>query len=195
MKEPRASQSAVIFSYYKSKPNQEIYHAEIVDWATKEWLRITGLPLRDPDRAIRKLGQEGHLVKVAKGIYKYDPSHAKKRKLEDFTPAQKQEILQRDDYKCVACGRGVADGVELQIDHIKAKDLDGKAAIDNGQTLCAQHNFQKKNYGQTEFGKKMFIRLYNSAKSADDSETMDFTSDVLEAYEKHGIDNQVIWKR
>ncbi len=44
------------------------------------------------------------------------------------------------------CGRGKSDGVEIQADHIKPKELGGKAEIANGQTLCAQHNFQKKYY-------------------------------------------------
>ena len=67
-------------------------------------------------------------------------------------------------YKYVICGRGKADGVEIQADHIKPKELGGKAEIENGQTLCAQHNFQKKYYKQTETGKKFFIRLYEVAK-------------------------------
>ena len=46
------------------------------------------------------------------------------------------------------------DGVELQVDHIKPKDKGGKATFENGQTLCATHNFRKKNYRQTETGKK-----------------------------------------
>ena len=42
------------------------------------------------------------------------------------------------------CGGGRAEGVEIHADHIKAKEFGGKAEIENGQTLCAQHNFQKK---------------------------------------------------
>ncbi len=75
----------------------------------------------------------------------------------DFTELQKQEIMKRDSYRCVFCGRGREHGVELQVGYIKPKDQGGKATIDNGVTLCAQHNFQKKNYSQTESGKRFFI--------------------------------------
>ncbi|GMV77255.1 MAG: hypothetical protein AMXMBFR79_03900 [Chitinophagaceae bacterium] len=32
-----------------------------------------GEVFRDPDRGIRKLAQQGQLIKVGKGIYRYDP--------------------------------------------------------------------------------------------------------------------------
>ena len=83
-------------------------------------------------------------------------------------------FFKRDNYRCVICGRGKAAGVEIQADHIKPKELGGEAEIENGQTLCAQHNFQKKYYKQTETGKRMFIRLYELAKKNNDKELIDF---------------------
>lgn len=187
----KISQATLILQYYKDHPKQNIPHSKAVDWATQEYQKLTGKILRDPDRAIRKMSQEGLLIKVSKGIYKYDPDYVIKRELEDFTPAQKQAILERDGYKCVICGRGKENGVELQIDHVKPKELDGKATIDNGQTLCAQHNFQKKTYGQSEMGKKMFLRLYANAKTEGDQEMQDFCKAVLETYDRFGIDGHI----
>ena len=115
--------------------------------------------------------------------------------MEDFTAAQKEEILKRDGYKCVICGRGKKDGIDLHIDHIKPKDLGGEATVENGQTLCSQHNFIKKNLKQTETGKKMFIRLYELAKSENNEELIKFCTDVLEAYEKHDINGHIIWEK
>jgi len=135
------------------------------------------------------------LIKISKGIYKYDPNFVINRELEDFTTEQKKAILERDNYRCVICGRGREDGVELQIDHIKPKDLGGKATIENGQTLCAQHNFKKKNYKQTETGKKMFIRLYDLAKSVGDTETQNFCSQILEVFEKNDVNGHIEWKK
>ncbi len=155
----------------------------------------TGNVFRDPDRAIRKLSQSGFLIKIAKGVYKYDPSRAYKRELQDFTPAQKEAILKRDGYKCVICGRGRKEGVELQVDHIKPKDLGGEATIENGETLCAQHNFIKKNLKQTETGKKMFIRLYELAKSENNKELLEFCEDILKTYEKHKINGHIEWSK
>ncbi|WP_235852195.1 HNH endonuclease [Helicobacter mehlei] len=43
--------------------------------------------------------------------------------LEDFSPALKKQILERDGYACVICGAGQKEGMELHVDHIKPKDL------------------------------------------------------------------------
>ncbi len=93
------------------------------------------------------------------------------------------------------CGKGIKEGVELHIDHIKPKDLGGKAEIENGQTLCAQHNFHKKTLKQTETGKKMFIRLYELAKKEGNNEIVEFCTNVLEVYEKMNINGHIEWKR
>jgi len=156
----KVSQLDIIKEFFINNPNRDIKHSEVVDWVTEEFKKRTGNVFRDPDRGIRSLSQKGFLIKVAKGVYRYDPEFVKNRELEDFTSSQKKQILERDNYKCVICGKGRKEGVELHIDHIKPKDFGGKAIVDNGQTLCAQHNFIKKNFKQTETGKKMFIRLY-----------------------------------
>ena len=187
------NQQDLILSYYKKFPGKEIVHAEVVDWVTNEYSKLTGKVLRDPDRAIRKLAQEGQLIKISKGIYKYDPGYIVKKDLEDFSQKDKKYILKRDGYRCVICGKGALNGIELHVDHIKPKDFGGKAIISNGQTLCAQHNFQKKNYNQTETGKKMFIRLMEAAESIGDRDTVEFCKNILLVYEKFNINGHIEW--
>ncbi|MDR1215319.1 MAG: HNH endonuclease [Treponema sp.] len=189
------TQKKLVIEFFEKNPYRDIKHPEVVDWLTKEWLKRKGEVFRDPDRAIRLLSQQGFLQKISKGVYRYDPDYIKTRELEDFTPAQKEEILKRDNYRCVLCGRGLADGVELQVDHIKAKDYGGKAIIENGQTLCAQHNFKKKNYNQTETGKKMFIRLYEASKAIGDTDTQKFCTEILEVFEQNNVNGHIVWKK
>jgi len=93
------SQSALIMEYFQSNPNRDIPHAEFVAWALNEFQKRTGRVFADPDRGIRKLHQDGFLVKVKKGVYRYDPSLVSKKNLEDFTPAIKLAIFARDGYK------------------------------------------------------------------------------------------------
>lgn len=185
----------MLIEYFQRHPNKNIPHPEVVDWATAEYLKRTGKIFRDPDRGIRKLHQEGMLIKVSKGVYLYDPKQVEHRDLEDFSPELKKEIFERDDYKCVICGKGLKDGVEIHADHIKPKDLGGRATLENGQTLCSQHNFLKKNFRQTETGKKMFIRLYELAKAEKNEELLKFTTEILETYEKNGINGHIVWTR
>ena len=185
----------LIMEYFYAHPNEDLKHGPIVDWVTEEWLKTHETPPRDPWRAIRALHQQGFLIKVKKGVYRYDPASVNQRELEDFMPEQKEEIFKRDNYRCVICGRGPQNGYEIHADHIIPKDLGGKAEISNGQTLCSIHNFRKKNYKQTETGKKMFIHLYELSKEIGDKNTMQFCEEVLETFEKHHVNDHIEWNR
>nr|BAV59416.1 type II restriction enzyme [Candidatus Endomicrobium sp. MdDo-005] len=189
----KITQKEIIKEYFINNPNRDIKHPEVVDRVASTYKKRTNKVPRDPDRAIRKLAQCGFLIKKGKGVYRYDPNCVFNRELEDFTLKQKRKILKRDGYKCVVCGKSAADGIELQVDHIKPKDLGGKAIIENGQTLCAKHNYRKKNCKQTESGKKMFIRLYELAKKIGDKKFEDFCRDIL--FDKHDINGHIEWKK
>lgn len=192
---PSTNQLELLMEYFRKNPNRDISHPEIVDWATQEYTKRTGKIYRDPDRGIRNLHQRGFLIKVSKGVYRYDPDSVNERQLEEFTPEQKKAILERDDYRCVVCGRGVNEGVELHIDHIKPRDFGGKAILENGQTLCSQHNFLKKNFKQTETGKRLFIRLYDLAKKEGNKELVRFCGEILKVFEKNDINGHIKWVR
>lgn len=192
----KSSQLDLIMEFFKKNPNRNIEHPEVVDWVVKEWNNRTGKVFRDPDRGIRSLHQKGYLQKISKGVYRYDPDFVVLRDdLEDFTPQLKKQILERDNYKCVICGMGKKEGVELHVDHIKPKDLGGKATLENGQTLCSKHNFLKKNLKQTETGKKMFIRMLEIAKKSNEQDLIDFLEEVLSVYEKYNINGHIVWKK
>jgi len=140
MKKKRKSIRDFIIEYFQARPKEDISH----DWVEEKYKRLYHKKPRDTWRSIRNLHERGFLIKVKKGIYRYDPDVMRQRELEDFTPQQKEAILKRDGYRCVICGRGRKDGVELHVDHIKPRYLGGKSTIENGQTLCAQHNLIKK---------------------------------------------------
>ncbi|EAH7597868.1 HNH endonuclease [Campylobacter upsaliensis] len=98
------SQLDLIMEFFKAK--RDIKHPEVVDWVVKEWQKRTGKVFRDPD-GIRSLHQKGYLQKIAKGVYRYEPDFvALRQDLEDFSPALKKQILERDNYKCVICETG-----------------------------------------------------------------------------------------
>ncbi|KJJ85150.1 HNH endonuclease domain-containing protein [Candidatus Omnitrophus magneticus] len=195
IKNSQLVQKDLVIEYFKKNPNKDIKHPEVVDWVVEAYKKRTGKVFRDPDRAIRQLAQSGFLIKINKGIYKYIPDKVHPKKLEDFTASQKKIILKRGGYKCAICGRGEKEGVELHIDHIKPKDSGGSAIIENGQILCSQHNFIKKNLRQTETGKKMFINLYELSKKENNEELSKFSADVLAIYEKYKINGHIVWEK
>jgi 5-methylcytosine-specific restriction endonuclease McrA len=197
MKRPKQRKTIreLIQEYFQQHSNTDLPHGPVVDWVTEQW-RLQGneTPPRDPWRMIRRLHQEGWLIKVRKGVYRYDPESARRVELDDFTPEQKQAILERDQYRCVICGKGLADGVELHVDHIRPRHLGGRSEIENGQTLCAQCNFRKKVYRQTETGKRMFIRLLQLAEKEGDQKMVEFCREVLSVYERHRVNDHIRWE-
>ena len=195
MTKKKITQAQLIIEYYMSRPNEDVPHQEAVDWLSDKWEKETGGKFRDVDRGIRKLSQAGFLIKVQKGVYRYDPDPVHHPELWDFTQTQKEEIKKRDNYRCVVCGLGEKEGEELHVDHIKPKDRGGLATIENGQTLCSRHNLLKKNFKQTETGKKMFIRLYELAKAEGDEGLVTFCREILEMFERHQINGHIDWKR
>jgi len=193
----KISQMEFVKSYYFERPGQDISHAHAKEEIETSWFELTGKRMEDSDRAIRKLHQLGFLKKIGKGLYRYDPESVNRRHLEDFPESLKKRILKRDAYKCRVCGLGKAEGIELHIDHIKAKDHGGQATFENGQTLCSKHNFMKKNLHVSTLGKKLFISLYEDAlKSNTDigKQMATFANDVLLTYEKHDIDSEIEWE-
>ncbi|MEN3001852.1 MAG: HNH endonuclease, partial [Armatimonadota bacterium] len=185
----------LVKEYFESHPNEDLQHSPVVDWVTEQWLQQgSKTPPRDPWRVIRRLHQQGWLIKVRNGVYRYDPETAGQIELDDFTPEQKRAILERDGYRCVICGKRREDGVELHVDHIKPRHLGGKSEIENGQTLCAPCNLRKKRYKQTETGKRMFIRLLQIAEKEGDEVMINFCREVLQVYDKYHINDHIRWE-
>jgi 5-methylcytosine-specific restriction endonuclease McrA len=67
---------------------------------------------------------------------KHPPSERNK-----MTTRLRFAILERDHFACVLCGRGVADGAKLHVDHILPICKDGKSTPDNLRTLCLECNY------------------------------------------------------
>jgi 5-methylcytosine-specific restriction endonuclease McrA len=53
-------------------------------------------------------------------------------------------VLRRDEFTCQYCGRGVADGAVLHLDHIYPKSKGGEWAEDNLITACLECNLGKR---------------------------------------------------
>ncbi len=179
----------LIIEYFKQHPNTDMPHGPIVDWVEPRYMAIhDGRRPRDIWRSVRGLADAGYLIKVKDGIHRYDPNKSALKSSKDFTKLMKEEILKKYDYKCAVCGRSRDDGTTLHIDHIRPRSRGGKSELKNGQVLCGKHNILKKNYGQYEFGKKMFLKLQKEAFNSSDQKMIDFCREILELYDRHQID-------
>jgi hypothetical protein len=150
MPKKQISQMDFVKEYFIKNAGVEIHHSQSKKDLEDAWLKATGKRMEDSDRAIRMLHGKGFLQKRGKGIYLYDPNSVQDQVWDEFTEAEKRAIFERDGYKCVTCGLGRENGLELHIDHIKPRSLGGQGTVENGQTLCSRHNFIKKNHSQTD---------------------------------------------
>ncbi len=55
-------------------------------------------------------------------------------------PKRRAEIINRDDRKCLWCGRSVVDGIKLEVDHVVSEAFQGSSTGDNLGTLCNECN-------------------------------------------------------
>ena len=68
-------------------------------------------------------------------------------------PGVRWQVFQRDNWKCVACGRSAEDGIILHVDHIMPRSKGGRDELDNYQTLCNVCNIGKSNKDETDLRK------------------------------------------
>ena len=185
-------QAGIAFEYFLERPNLDVHHDDVVPWIEGMCHKRLGTVCKDPDRAIRKLHDMGLLIKVSKGIYRFEPDAVSANVLDDFDESMREAVKKRDAYRCVVCGLGEKDGVELQVDHITPRSKGGKAVIDNAQTLCGSHNYRKNKLSQLELGDRMFRRLKSHARASqsENSEAesiIAFCNEVLAVYKKYGF--------
>ena len=73
---------------------------------------IVTMFIRDHKKAKRKQAREKRRLEYQDRRMANDAEHAK------VTRAMRYDVLRRDDFHCVRCGRGREDGVKLHVDHI-----------------------------------------------------------------------------
>lgn len=83
------------------------------------------------------------VAKLTVEVDEQDEFAKKQRKL--MTKKLRYRILKRDNFRCVLCGRGMADGIrQLEVDHIQPISKGGLTVPENLRTLCFDCNQGKK---------------------------------------------------
>ncbi|TDB62387.1 HNH endonuclease [Arundinibacter roseus] len=70
-------------------------------------------------------------------------------------PALRWQVFQRDNWKCLSCGRNSESGAILHVDHIIPRSKGGLNHLDNYQTLCETCNIGKSNKDSTNLRKRI----------------------------------------
>lgn len=89
----------------------------------------------------------------------------KERNYKQITPKLRFAILERDEFRCVYCGRVPADGAILHVDHIIPRSKGGTTSFANLVTSCRQCNLGK----NVHVLKVIPIRPHENLVATDDS--------------------------
>lgn len=174
--------SGLIKGYFEKHPNKDIPHDDVVDYVFKSFPKA-----RDPWRAVRKLYEEGYLVQVGKGVYRRVPGYKGSSSEVPFPAEVKKAIFERDNYRCVVCQNGRHNGYEIHADHITPRSKGGKSIVENGQTLCSEHNMMKKNYGVTDFLRSFSEKMIERAKELNDKRVERLFREILAVVDKYNF--------
>lgn len=81
----------------------------------------------------------------AKLQLEYDTSKEARKQFErnKLTKAMRYDVLRRDNFRCVICGKSSQDGSLLHVDHIIPIAKGGKTELNNLRTLCSDCNLGK----------------------------------------------------
>ena len=93
---------------------------------------------RDADYTLKQM--EG-IAKQYRKNQEFQTSKARQRSL--MTDSLRYDIMKRDNFRCVLCGRAANEGVKLHVDHIVPVAKGGLTVPENLRTLCDQCNLGK----------------------------------------------------
>ncbi len=74
----------------------------------------------------------------------YPLKNTKSEERSKMTASLRYDIIKRDGFCCVLCGRSAKDGIKLHVDHIVPVSKGGKTIKSNLRTLCESCNLGKK---------------------------------------------------
>lgn len=94
---------------------------------------------RETENKLRKLVREWENSKNI-GLFNTNTIRYERMKM---TKKLRYQIIRRDKYKCVICGRMAEDGIKLHVDHILPVSKGGKTIENNLRTLCNDCNLGK----------------------------------------------------
>ena len=135
------------------KKLHEYFLSHVGEEIDRETLRQVSGNIQDWQRSLRQLRQETGLdIQATKNGYiltSAEPVNKPKLR-EHINDKLRYAVLQRDNSTCQRCGRGIADGVKLAVDHKIPVDMGGTTTIDNLWTLCTDCNGGKKSFFSDE---------------------------------------------
>lgn len=115
---------------------KNIYYNESLQW--KYFYKTYNNFFTAFTKAMMRLLAEKHGKEIEPGSVEEFPG--------GLTPDTRNQVLKRDNYTCLWCGKEQRKGVSLQVDHIQPVAMGGSNEMSNLQTLCKECNRMKRTH-------------------------------------------------
>lgn len=125
------SQLDFVLAYFQNRPNEVIPHSKSKPEIEELWYAEFGTRMEDPDRAIRRLYEDGILQRVSKGVYQYSPGVDSPK---EFSEYAKATVLASQDFVCANC----ATSQQEQDLFVTRRGIQGGFTPANGIGLCLE---------------------------------------------------------
>ena len=133
-----------VMEWFRTHELEKFTNRQLETALRRDYKKATGKVFGDPTRTARKLHELGRVQRSPKGRTQYfwfDSKLDNVGEIEVFTEEEKTAILEKYDYRCAVCNKGVADGVKLTVGYAVSVKRGGKLDIANGRVLCPRHKF------------------------------------------------------
>jgi hypothetical protein len=176
--------------WFRRQPDREFTPEEIREQLPAAFLEEFSKKFSDPSRAVRYLVQVGRVQRSSKGpAQKFWYNAELDIQPEEFTEAERTQILERDDFKCRICGRGPVDGVHVYVGYAKSTRRGGKLDVENGRTLCRVHRWILETAQDSSESAANFRRLREKLPQIGQSpKATNFWNEFVELLKKYGVD-------
>ena len=94
-----------------------------------------------------------------------------------FTTKQREEILERDGYRCVLCGNGNREGYDLYVEPL-LPNMQPPFKLDDGCTVCSRHHHRRKGSSLLEAWGEMMTQMASTPISPGNREFVAFASEM-----------------
>lgn len=151
---PKTFQADVAFSQYGTTKKVQYTFNEIVDYNNRYEELVANLEKRrqhsrEIEAQQRQQAEQKRREEAAEQARRQRAEEQRKaniqRERSKLSASLRYDVLKRDNFRCVICGRSASDGVTLHVDHIKPVSKGGKTELSNLRTLCDYCNLGKSN--------------------------------------------------
>ncbi len=184
------NQLEFLFEFLKSKPNQRFTPEQLREKVASEYQLRFDSSFKDVNKAARTLARRGRIQREPEKKANHYWFDAQLEIIpEEFDELEVNQIFERDNFACVNCKRGPADGVKISVGYAKSVMRGGKFDLSNGRTLCPMHRWILETAQESEEARHNWRKLLGKLpKIGESARAQKFWDELVELMKKHGVD-------